>query len=141
MAAPMDAAPVDARPQTIDIGTAARMRKGAAHVWQYDLTLVGSEHIYVCRNPPSTTFRNDIMFIVEEEDVDGHKWCVVYEGREVDGQLEERSGVFRTSSAFWEVGDHEWETNEVRSRASYAVDDATPEWRNSGWKVCTSHTL
>ena len=123
----MDVVPVDARPETIYIGTVARMRKGAAHVWRYDLTVVGGEHIYVCRNPPSTTYRGDIIFIVEEEDLDGQKWFVVYEGREVDGQLWERSAVSRTSSAFWEVGDHVWETNDVESRASYDVDDANPE--------------
>ena len=78
MAAPMDGAPVVARRQTIYIGTVARMRQDAAHVWQYDLTLVGIAHMHLCRNSPSTTYRNDIMLIVKEANLDGQKLFIVF---------------------------------------------------------------
>ena len=58
------------------------------------------------------------MFIVPE--LDGEKvFHVAYEGRVVNGELEQRAAVFRTEAAFWEVGDHVWETNRLASRASY----------------------
>ena len=81
-----------------------------------------------------TTFHGDLMWITEES-LDGQTWYVAWEGREVDGLLEERSPVFRTSRAFWEVGNHEWETNGVRSRASYDAEWEGPEWQASGWTV------
>ena len=54
------------RPATIFIGTASRCAKGAAHVWRYTLTTVGTERIYVCVEPPSTTHDGDCMFIAPE---------------------------------------------------------------------------
>ena len=39
---------------------------------------------------------------------------------EGEQELEKRAAVFRTSASFWEDGVHEWETNNVRSRATYA---------------------
>ena len=43
------------RPATIFIGTVSRFAKRVGHVWRYVLTTVGSELIYVCMEPPSTT--------------------------------------------------------------------------------------
>ena len=62
------------RPDTIFIGTRSRFRKGAGHVWRYQLSSVGSQRIYVCLQPPSTTYSNDVMFIVPqlEADMFGH---------------------------------------------------------------------
>ena len=128
------------RPPMIFIGTAARMRRGVDHVWQYELVAVGSSRMYVCRQPSETTFRGDLMFIVPEQSGDDI-WFVAYEGREVDGQLEQRQPVFRTRSNFWEVGDHEWEVNEATHRGSYAMDWVEPQWRSSGWNVCTRHSM
>ena len=45
--------------------------------------------------------------------------------------------VFRTSASFWEDGVHEWETNNVRSRATYADPAEEPQWRASDFMVCT----
>ena len=53
------------RPQTIFIGTRSRFRKGAGHVWRYELSSVGSQRIYVCLQPPSTTHANDVMFTID----------------------------------------------------------------------------
>ena len=111
------------RPETIFIGTANRFAKGVEHVWRYKLTFVGAERMYVCMEPPSTTHAGDLMFIMEEV-VEGNKWYVAYEGRPVSNaegeqELEKRAAVFRTSASFWEDGVHEWETNDVRSRATY----------------------
>ena len=91
----------------------------------YKLTRVGAERMYVCMEPPSTTHAGDLMFIMEEV-VEGNKWYVAYEGRPVpnaegEQELEKRAAVFRTSASFWEDGVHEWETNNVRSRATYAI--------------------
>ena len=77
----------------------------------------------MCMEPPSTTHAGDLMFIMEEV-VEGNKWYVAYEGRPVpnaegEQELEKRAAVFRTSASFWEDGVHEWETNDVRSRATY----------------------
>ena len=112
------------RPETIFIGTANQVAKGVEHVWRYKLTFVGAERMYVCMEPPSTTHAGDLMFIMEEV-VEGNKWYVAYEGRPVpnaegEQELEKRAAVFRTSASFWEDGVHEWETNNVRSRATYA---------------------
>ena len=72
------------RPQTIFIGTRSRFRKGAGHVWRYELSSVGSQRIYVCLQPPSTTHANDVMFIVPQ--VEGDRvFYVAYEGRVVSG--------------------------------------------------------
>ena len=92
-------------------------------MWRYKLTFVGAERMYVCMEPPSTTHAGDLMFIMEEV-VEGNKWYVAYEGRpfpnaEGEQELEKRAAVFRTSASFWENGVHEWETNDVRSRATY----------------------
>ena len=53
---------VVARPETIFIGTASRFAKGVEHVWQYKLTFVGAQRMYVCMEPPSTTHAGDLMF-------------------------------------------------------------------------------
>ena len=86
--------------------------------------------MYVCMEPPSTTHAGDLMFIMEEV-VEGNKWYVAYEGRPVpnaegEQELEKRAAVFRTPASFWENGVHEWETNDVRSRATYTQK----KWKN-----------
>ena len=98
------------RPETIFIGTRSQFAKGAGHVWRYQLTDVGARRIYLCLQPPKTTYENDVMFIVPE--LEGETvFYVAYEGRVVNAELEQRAAVFRTSASFWEVGDHVWETN------------------------------
>ena len=133
------------RPETIFIGTANRFAKGVEHVWRYKLTFVGAERMYVCMEPPSTTHAGDLMFIMEEV-VEGNKWYVAYEGRPVSNaegeqELEKRAAVFRTSASFWEDGVHEWETNDVRSRATYTEVVEEPQWQASGFMVCTRHEM
>ena len=133
------------RPETIFIGTANQVAKGVEHVWRYKLTRVGAERMYVCMEPPSTTHAGDLMFIMEEV-VEGNKWYVAYEGRPVpnaegEQELEKRAAVFRTSASFWEDGVHEWETNNVRSRATYADPAEEPQWRASDFMVCTRHEI
>ena len=133
------------RPETIFIGTANRFAEGVEHVWRYKLTFVGAERMYVCMEPPSTTHAGDLMFIMEEV-VEGNKWYVAYEGRPVSNaegeqELEKRAAVFRTSASFWEDGVHEWETNDVRSRATYTEVVEEPQWQASGFMVCTRHEM
>ena len=133
------------RPETIFIGTANRFAKGVEHVWRYKLTFVGAERMYVCMEPPSTTRAGDLMFIMEEV-VEGNKWYVAYEGRPVSNaegkqELEKRAAVFRTSASFWEDGVHEWETNDVRSRATYTEVVEEPQWQASAFMVCTRHQM
>ena len=133
------------RPETIFIGTANQVAKGVEHVWRYKLTFVGAERMYVCMEPPSTTHAGDLMFIMEEV-VEGNKWYVAYEGRPVpnaegEQELEKRAAVFPTSASFWEDGVHEWETNNVRSRATYAEPAEEPQWRASDFMVCTRHEM
>ena len=133
------------RPETIFIGTANQVATGVEHVWRYKLTRVGAERMYVCMEPPSTTHAGDLMFIMEEV-VEGNKWYVAYEGRPVpnaegEQELEKRAAVFRTSASFWEDGVHEWETNNVRSRATYADPAEEPQWRASDFMVCTRHEM
>ena len=83
------------RPDTIFIGTRSRFAKGAGHVWRYQLSYVGAQRIYVCLQPPSTTHENDVMFIVPQ--LEGETvFYVAYEGRVVNGELEQRAAVFRT---------------------------------------------
>ena len=118
--------------------------KGVEHVWRYKLTFVGAERMYVCMEPPSTTHAGDLMFIMEE--VVEVKWYVAYEGRPVpnaegEQELEKRAAVFRTSASFWENGVHEWETNDVRSRATYTEEVKEPQWQASGVMVCTRHEM
>ena len=132
------------RPETIFIGTANQVAKGVEHVWRYKLTRVGAERMYVCMEPPSTTHAGDLMFIMEEV-VEGNKWYVAYEGRPVpnaegEQELEKRAAVFRTSALFWEDGVHEWETNNVRSRATYAEGGRTAA-EASDFMVCTRHEM
>ena len=95
--------------------------------------------------PPSTTHAGDLMFIMEEV-VEGNKWYVAYEGRPVpnaegEQELEKRAAVFRTSPSFWENGAHDWETNDVRSRATYTEEVKEPQWQASGFMVCTRHEM
>ena len=128
------------RPETIFIGTANRVDKGVEHVWRYKLTVVGAERMYVRLEPPVTTHAGDCMFIMEEV-VEGQKWYVAYEGRPVskavgEQELEKRAAVFRTSA-----GVHAWETNQVRSRATYAEPVQEPQWRASDFMVCTRHDM
>ena len=132
------------RPATIFIGASSRFAKGVGHVWRYVLTTVGSELIYVCMEPPSTTHAGDCMFIAPEV-VEGILWHVVYEGRAVpnekgEQELEQRAPVFRTLASFWEVGVHEWQTNAVSSRASYAEQLREAQWQ-SDFMVCTRHEM
>ena len=108
-------------------------------MWRYKLTFVGAERMYVCMEPPSTTHAGDLMFIMEEV-VEGNKWYVAYEARPVpnvegEQKLEKRAAVFRTSTSFWEDGVHEWKTNNVRSRATYAEPAQAPQWRASDFMV------
>ena len=133
------------RPETIFIGSVNQVAKGVEHVWRYKLTFVGAERMYVCMEPPSTTHAGDLMFIMEEV-VEGNKWYVAYKGRPVpnaegEQELEKRAAVFRTSASFWEDGVHEWETNNVRSRATYAEPAQAPQWRASDFMVCTRHEM
>ena len=133
------------RPATIFIGTVSRFAKGVGHVWRYVLTTVGSELIYVCMEPPSTTHAADCMFIAPEV-VEGILWHVVYEGRAVpneegEQELEQRAPVFRTLASFWEVGVHEWQTNAVPSRASYTEEVQEAQWQASDFMVCTRHEM
>ena len=133
------------RPETIFIGIANRFAKGVEHVWRYKLTFVGAERIYVCMEPPSTTHAGDCMFILPEV-VEGNMWYVAYEGRPVpnaegEQELEKRAAFFRTSASFWENGVHEWETNDVRSRATYTEEVKEPQWQASGFMVCTRHEM
>ena len=132
------------RPETIFIGTANQVAKGVEHVWRYKLTFVGAERMYVCMEPPSTTHAGDLMFIMEEV-VEVNKWYVAYEGRPVpnaegEQELEKRAAVFRTSASFWEDGVHEWETNNVRSRATYAEPAEEPQWRAASIWLHGLHT-
>ena len=69
---------------------------------------------------------------------------MVYEGRvvaEEDGsqQLDQRAAVFRTVASFWQVGEHEWQSNAVTSRATYEEEWQEPQWQGSGWMVRTQH--
>ena len=110
------------RPETIFIGTANQVAKGA-----------------------STTHAGDLMFIMEKV-VEGNKWYVAYEGRPVpnaegEQELEKRAAVFRTSALFWENGVHEWETNDVPSRATYTEKVKEPQWQASDFMVCTRHEM
>ena len=73
-------------------------------------------------------------------------WYVAYEGRPVpnaegEQELEKRAAVFRTSASFWENGVHEWETNDVRGRATYTEEVKEPQWQASGFMVCTRHEM
>ena len=120
------------RPETIFIGTANQVAKGVEHVWRYKLTFVSAERMYVCMEPPSTTHAGDLMFIMEEV-VEGNKWYVAYEGRPVphaegEQELEKRAA-------------HEWETSNMRSRATYAEPAEEPQWRASDFMVCTRHEM
>ena len=133
------------RPATIYSGTSGRFEKGVGHVWRYVLTTVGAERIYVCTDPPSTTHDGDVMFIVSEN-VNGTLWHVAYEGRAVTNEegmqeLEQRAAVFRTLASFWDVGVHEWQTNSVRSRATYAEEVQEAQWQEAGFMVCTRHEM
>ena len=85
------------------------------------------------------------MFIVQEV-VEGNKWYVAYEGKSVPNaeggqELEMRAAVFRTSASFWEIGVHEWETNDVPSRATYTEEGKEPQWQGSGFMVCTRRNV
>ena len=134
------------RPETIFIGTANRVAKGVEHVWRYKLTFVGAERMYVCMEKPSTTHAGDLMFIMEE--VVGRRetsgmWHMKGAVPNAEGEqgLEKRAAVFRTSASFWENGVHEWETNDVRSRATYTEEVKEPQWQASGFMVCTRHEM
>ena len=77
---------------------------------------------------------------------EGNKWYVAYEGRSVpnaegEQELEKRAAVFRTSASFWEIGVHEWETNDVTSRATYTEEVKEPQWQASDFMVCTRHEM
>ena len=108
-----------------------RFAKGVEHVWRYKLNRVGAECIYVCMEPPSTIHAGDLMFSMEEV-VEGNKWYVAYEGRPVlnaegEQELEKRAAVFRISASFWEDEIHEWEINNVWSRATFADPAEEPQ--------------
>ena len=55
----------------------SRFAKKIGYMRRFLLTKVGSEHIYVCMDPPSTTYVGDYMFIVVKI-VDRSLWHVVY---------------------------------------------------------------
>ena len=58
-------------------------------------------------------------------------------------QMRRASKSWRSAlqSSFWEDGVHEWETNNVRSRATYADPAEEPQWRASDFMVCTGHEM
>ena len=71
---------------------------------------------------------------------------MAFEGRPVSNavgeqELEKRAAVFRTSASFWEIGVHEWETNDVPSRATYTEKVKEPQWQASDFMVCTRHEM
>ena len=136
----MDVVETAALPQTIFIGTEARMRKGVDFVWRYDLVNVGSIRIYVCRHPPSITYAGDVMFI-HAEPIDGQVWHVVYEGREIDHTLEQRQPVFRTRANYWQQGQREWDMNEAEGRQDYGAEWIAPQWRANGFTVSTRREM
>ena len=78
-------------------------------------------------------------------------WCLsggkqVVCGRPVSNavgeqELEKRAAVFRTSASFWEIGVHEWETNDVPSRATYTEKVKEPQWQASDFMVCARHEM
>ena len=55
--------------------------------------------------------------------------------------LDNKNACLRTSASFWENGVHEWETNDVRSRATYTEEVKEPQWQASGFMVCTRHEM
>ena len=125
------------RPTTIFIGTSSRFAKGVGHVWHYTLIIIGPEGIYVCMEPPSTTYASDCMFIVPEV-VEGTLWYVAYKERVVPNkegrqELEQCAPIFRTLASFRDIGVHEWQPNIVPSRAIYS--------KGSGFMVCTRHEM
>ena len=52
-----------------------------------------------------------------------------------------RAAVFRTTASFWEIGVHEWETNDVPTRATYTEKVKEPQWQASDFMVCTRHDM
>ena len=65
----------------------------------------------------------------------------LFQMRRARQELEKRAAVFRTSASFWEDGVHEWETNDVRSGATYTEVVEEPQWQASGFMVCTRHEM
>ena len=126
-------------PDKIYIGTTRRFHKGQTFVYQYELMPVGPvEKNFVCMTPPDDKkLPDDVTFICQESGENGQNWWVVYVGRVIDGQLEQRAPLFRTQADFWLVGSHEWETNEGTWRQTYDSDWEEPVWRSSGWTVET----
>ena len=51
---------------------------------------------------------------------------------EGEQELEKRTAVFRISASFWENGVHEWDLNDVRSRATYTDEVKEPQWGGVG---------
>ena len=86
-------------------------------------------------------------------------WCLSWKKswRETSGMWHMKGGLFqmRRASKSWrsalqsfvlrprfgEDGVHEWETNNVRSRATYAEPAEEPQWRASDFMVCTRHEM
>ena len=82
-------------------------------------------------------------------------WCLSWKKswRETSGMWHMKGGlfqmrraskswaVFRTSASFWEIGVHEWETNDVPSRATYTEKAKEPQWQASDFMVCTRHEM
>ena len=108
-------------------------------MWRYKLTFVGAERMYVCMEPPSTHYTCwgfDVYHGRSRGRETSGMWA--YEGRPVpnaEGESKSwRSALqsFVTSASFWENGVHEWETNDVRSRATYTEEVKEPQWQASG---------
>ena len=90
----------------------------------YELIRVASGSTCVARL--STRFGGELMFMLPEQ-MDGILCFVGYEGRRSRRHLEQRQAVFRNHHNFWEVGDHEWETNEAEMRKSYDAEWVEPQ--------------
>ena len=54
-------------------------------MWRYELSSVGAQRLYVCLQPPSTTYAHDVMFIVPQVKGDS-VFYVAYEGRVVNSE-------------------------------------------------------
>ena len=86
-------------------------------------------------------------------------WCLSWKKswRETSGMWRIKGGLFQMrraskswrsalqsfalSASFWENGAHKWETNDVRSRATYTEEAKEPQWQASGFMVCTRHEM
>ena len=139
-------------PETIFIGTANQVAKGVEHVWRYKLTrcVGGAERMYVCMEPPSTTSMGwGGLWMVYHGRSRGGKQVVCGIWREACSKCggRARAGEARCSLSYFGLvlgGWSAWsggETNNVRSRATYADPAEEPQWRASDFMVCTRHEM